>query len=298
MAILQRPHSGVLHHYKYNLTAFEFGEDVAKNSNVLVVIGGLGDGLLSVPWVLPLSAKLSSAASSWSIIQPIIRSSYSQWGTSSLSNDMEDLKALVKYLKSIGRGRIVLAGHSTGSQDVLSYLSTVGGEFAVSGGILQAGVSDVEAMSATQTPEKLQSLVKGVEDEFISNGRAKEILPEQYRKLAFNTPITAERFVSIAKSRGTEDFFSPNLNLEDHAKTFGKINAPILVLPGSKDEFVAKSTDQSTLLQDWKNATDPYLWSDLSHVIEGANHKIDDKSSPGALDDAVDTITKFLTSLI
>ena len=44
-----------------------------------------------------------------------MRSSYTGWGYSSLANDVEDIAALVKYLISLGKKRIVLLGSSTGN---------------------------------------------------------------------------------------------------------------------------------------------------------------------------------------
>lgn len=306
MAVLHQPQRGILHHYAYNLTAFEFTNHPDKVApNVLIIVAGLGDGLLNVPWIPPLAAELEASnsdkkpAERWSVIQPVLRSSYQGWGTSSLDQDVRDLSRLVTYIRNQpGRVKVVLGGHSTGCQDTLKYLSSdLTGDCAIDGGILQAGVSDVEAMNLLLGPGELERLCNEIHDEYLTQGRENEILPPKFRKIAFNTPITAARFYSIAKSGGTEDFFSPNLTQKDHERTWAKITKPILVLPGAKDEFVAKTTDQNKLLQDWKLATKPECFSSLSHVIQGANHKIDEKSDDGAVDDIVATIIKFLESL-
>lgn len=306
MAVLQSPQQGILHHYAYNLTAFEFTTHPHKvTPNVLIVVAGLGDGLLNVPWIPPLAAQLDESnedkkpSKRWSVVQAVLRSSYDGWGTSSIEQDIKDLSKLVSYIRSQpGRAKVVLGGHSTGCQDTLAYLSSqLSGDKSVDGGILQAGVSDVEAMNLLLPSGELERLCSEIEQDYLSNGREHEILPPKFRKIAFNTPITASRFYSIAKKGGIEDFFSPDLTDEDHKRTWGKVNKPILVLPGGKDEFVVKTTDQNKLLQDWQAATKPEYWTSLSHVIKGANHKIDHRSDEGAVEDAVSAIIKFLDTL-
>jgi hypothetical protein len=44
-----------------------------------------------------------------------MRSSYAGFGYSSLANDVEDTAALVRYLRGIGKEKIVLMGSSTGT---------------------------------------------------------------------------------------------------------------------------------------------------------------------------------------
>ena len=46
------------------------------------------------------------------LTQPLLNG----FGTSSLAEDVEDISALVEYLRSIGKKKIILHGHSTGCQ--------------------------------------------------------------------------------------------------------------------------------------------------------------------------------------
>lgn len=48
-----------------------------------------------------------------------MRSSYSGFGHSSLTNDVEDMAALVRYLRRIGKERVVFMGASTGINPLL-----------------------------------------------------------------------------------------------------------------------------------------------------------------------------------
>jgi pimeloyl-ACP methyl ester carboxylesterase len=45
-----------------------------------------------------------------------MRSSYTGFGYSSLSNDVEDIAAVVTYLRELGKEKVVLLGSSTGME--------------------------------------------------------------------------------------------------------------------------------------------------------------------------------------
>ena len=95
--------------------AYEVG--LASARNAIVFIGGLTDGPHTIPYTRLLAQRLEEARDlGYSVIEFRMRSSFSGFGTSSLSNDVEDISALVKYLRGIGKERIVLFGSSTGCQ--------------------------------------------------------------------------------------------------------------------------------------------------------------------------------------
>lgn len=104
------PSKGVKH-----ACAYELGSTSA--SNALVFIGGLTDGPHTVPYIRTVAAKIEAASGlSYSVFEIRIRSSFDGFGWSSLAEDVEDISALVKYLRGMGREKVVLMGHSTGSQ--------------------------------------------------------------------------------------------------------------------------------------------------------------------------------------
>lgn len=95
--------------------AYELGSSSSRNA--LLFVGGLGDGPHTVPYIRTVAAKIEATTSlSYSVFEIRIRSSFSGFGWTSLANDVEDISAAVKYLRSIGKEKIVLMGHSTGSQ--------------------------------------------------------------------------------------------------------------------------------------------------------------------------------------
>lgn len=94
--------------------AYELGSP-AKNA--LVFIGGLTDGPHTVPYIRTVAAKIEAADDiDYSVFEIRIHSSFDGFGWGSLAQDVEDISAVVKYLRSIGKEKIVLMGHSTGCQ--------------------------------------------------------------------------------------------------------------------------------------------------------------------------------------
>lgn len=95
--------------------AYETGLTNAKNA--LVFIGGLGDGPHTVPYPRTIAKRLEREPElSYSVFEFRLTSSFSGFGFARLADDVADISALVKYLRSIGKRRVVLLGHSTGCQ--------------------------------------------------------------------------------------------------------------------------------------------------------------------------------------
>jgi hypothetical protein len=93
--------------------AYERG--LSSSRNALVHIGGLTSGPHTSPQldslVKVVQADIESGYSFWEFR---MRSSYTGFGYSSLANDVEDISTLVRYLRSLGKEKIVLLGSSTG----------------------------------------------------------------------------------------------------------------------------------------------------------------------------------------
>lgn len=94
--------------------AYERGNTSARNA--LVYLGGLTTGPHTIPQIDSLVGALQENEDlSYSFWEVRMRSSYTGFGYSSLANDAEDIAALVTYLKTLGKERIVLLGSSTGN---------------------------------------------------------------------------------------------------------------------------------------------------------------------------------------
>jgi len=165
--------------FPHRLIAFEHTPNESKEppQNIIIFIGGLFDGLLTVPYPSNISDALPPG---WTLAQVILSSSYSGWGTASLVQDAQQLSRCVEYFRSIKSGKIVLMGHSTGCQDVMEYLTGPGHELRapIDGGIIQAPASDREAMEMLIDPKILKESCL-VAQAMVASGNGEEILPSR-----------------------------------------------------------------------------------------------------------------------
>lgn len=98
-----------------NACAYELGPSSARNA--IIFIGGLTDGPHTVPYIRTVASKIQDAAGlDYSVFEIRMRSSFFGFAWSSLAKDVEDISALVKYLRGLGKQKIILFGHSTGCQ--------------------------------------------------------------------------------------------------------------------------------------------------------------------------------------
>lgn len=259
-------YQGILHKYSSRHVAFEFSPSGSKK--VIIVIGGLLDNLLTVEFTPALVTAVEKLG--FSVCQIQMSSSSKGWGTSSLDTDVKEINELVKYLRSPeggSRETVIIMGRSTGSQDVIHYL--LRHSDTVEAGILDAPVSDREGQDSKVT-EKLNPKAK----EMVDEGKADEVLPSEYSKLLFNTPISAYRWCSLMLKGGDDDYFSTDLSQEFFSSTFGKLDKPFLLLENENDEYVPKHVDKQALLNRWKAVSNPKYWSKNSGVVKGSTHLV------------------------
>lgn len=263
------------------LTVFEHTpHPTSEPQNLLIFVGGLFGGLLTTPYPTRIAATLPP---SWSLAEVLLSSSYLGWGISSLDRDADELAKCVSYFRTIKSGKIILMGHSTGCQDVITYLTGTGHETrpAIDGGIIQAPASDREAMVMALGEEVLSETCK-IAKAMVESGDGEEILPSKVRHGFFApTPISARRWLSLASPDhdGDDDLFSSDLSDEQLLKTFGALPArsPLCILFSGNDEYMPKSVDKEAMLKRWieiskrgKGTVDEVH----SGVLAGASHDL------------------------
>lgn len=272
----------------------------AHKPHSLLFIGGLGDGLATTSYTVDLVRAL--AQTEWSFFTLNLTSSHQSWGLGHLDRDTDEIAACARYIKDYKKdkfgeeGKLVLMGHSTGSQCVLHYLSRPNPHssrhafdpelehverLAVDGVIMQAPVSDREAIlwvlqhgfkgrSAAEVQavwDKLGLLAKEAVSD--GDGAVDTMLPLWMTSYIYptDTPISARRFLSLfspdsPQSPGEDDMFSSDLGDEQFAKTFGMVRErgllrhKLMVLISGADQAVPDWVDKEKLLARWKAATD------------------------------------------
>ncbi|KND92338.1 hypothetical protein TOPH_03102 [Tolypocladium ophioglossoides CBS 100239] len=249
--------------------AYEIGNTSSRNA--VIFVGGLKDGPHTTPYIRTVAKQLEAASDlSYSVFEIRLRSSFIGFGTSSLKEDVDDISALVKYLRTLSREKIVLFGHSTGCQDCMEYTHYAKHHnLPVDGFILQAPVSDRESLEIV-FPDYQASL--DLAAKWISEGRANDCLPNNMVPGVLGAPISAYRLQSLCAKGGDDDYFSSDLDEEMVSRVWGRFKKPVLVLHSEKDEFITDKIDQEALNKRYRDANP--LVSSLSGLIPGTGHTV------------------------
>ncbi|RCI16679.1 hypothetical protein L249_2960 [Ophiocordyceps polyrhachis-furcata BCC 54312] len=263
------PFSVLVHPYRSptrGACAYETGNTSARNA--VIFIGGLGDGPHTTPYIRTVSKRLEKANHlSYSVFEIRLRSAFTGFGTASLKDDIEDIAALVKHLRHLGREKIVLFGHSTGCQDCMQYAHS--DSPPVDGFILQAPVSDRESLDLF-SPDYQTTL--DLASNWIAQGKADDCLPRSMVPSTLGAPVSAYRLHSLWAKGGDDDYFSSDLDGETVARFWSRFTKPVLVLHSERDEFVTPNIDQAALNARYRKANP--LVSCLSGLIPGTGHTV------------------------
>ncbi|KAI4214400.1 MAG: hypothetical protein LQ351_003153 [Letrouitia transgressa] len=173
-------------------------------------------------------------------------------------------------------------GNSTGCQDVMHYLISDGDRPKVDGAILQAPVSDREAMRMVLSEDEYQLGVETAQ-KWVYDGKGEDVLPSNIAFPIFGARCTANRWLSLAspgpQHAGEDDLFSSDFGDERVERIFGKAGrqkAPLLILYSSHDRSVPDTVDKAALVKRWSNCFVAAGGSldNGSGILEGAGHTI------------------------
>ncbi|KAL4781620.1 hypothetical protein BJX76DRAFT_363479 [Aspergillus varians] len=284
---------GILHHYTETLVTFEFTTSTTPKPHSLLFVGGLGDGLATTSYMADLAHALQPT--DWSLFTLNLTSSHSAWGLGHLDRDTDEIAQCLNYIRDYksgkltnpntananpnATGKVVLMGHSTGSQCVLHYLTRPNPHTStkafdadlqhvtrtlLDGAIMQAPVSDREAIQLVlsqgwmgRTPAQVQQIYNDLE-KLARDAVARDPDPAFDSLLPLhmtgvigypgNVPLSARRFLSLVSpdtpvAPGEDDLFSSDLGDEQLARTFGVIRERGLL--GSKLMVLVSGADQS-----------------------------------------------------
>lgn len=215
-----------------------------------VFIGGLTDGFLALPFLIPLSEALAARTPrNASLVQCLLSSSYDGFGVGSLSEDADEIRSLVSHLTTVrGARKVVLIGHSTGCQDAVMFFSRFGATAegrAVDSVILHGPVSDREFMMSSgvvgsATMKEVEDMVGG------SNGHG--IVPGW--RYDGKVPMTADRLWSLCGAKMTDDdMFSNDLTdseMISRLKVLSNVRR-VAVVFCERDEYVPSHVNKRQL---------------------------------------------------
>ncbi|CAH7674553.1 hypothetical protein BY996DRAFT_4578395 [Phakopsora pachyrhizi] len=317
-----QPKVGLIHLYdvEKRLTAFESGD--FESPCTLIFIGGLGDGLYSVPYLETLTESLSTV--NYSLTQVLLTSSYKGFGSVGLEDDVKEIGCLLEYFKRLGKRRFILFGHSTGCQDIVRFFNPLSGNEkpedgdqtfeGIVGIILQAPVSDREFIIDTLGEQRYRTSLALAKD-LVDSGQGQTPIPNEYSDMFSGGKtqfISASRWLtlssSIKDSKDSEDFFSSDASLNDdqsmikNLSNVSKIHKVYsMVLLSGKDETMPSSIDKVFHLNRLVNALtfgsdDGYHLTDIckrfSTILENAGHQVEESK-----DELCDKVVEFIRSV-
>ena len=282
------------------------------------------DNFLLPHYTLSLASLLSHSPQ-WRLAHIQLSSAGRGFGVSSLSKDVQELVVGVDFIRrellpkattaeGSRQGKVVLMGHSTGTQDVLSYCflenrttGLLAERAKVDGVVLQAAVSDRDGATphaSTASSEQMRNWEACLEFAKATPEEKKRstILPLHLTAKVFGpAPLSVERFWSLASpespegSWGEDDLFSADASEARLKETFGVTLAKneegeegvlrplkktsrkeILVLQSKEDEHVPGHIDAEGLLERCKGVAEQAggALHGSSGFIEGAVHDL------------------------
>jgi hypothetical protein len=314
--------SGQLFLYAGGRAAFESSSSplVAKDelptttTKKCILIGGLGDGLLPVPYTHELERACQQQTNEngqngqWSLVQPILSSSYLGFGHGSLARDCAELQELMQYLVDYRQAEeFCLVGHSTGCQDALYFLEHAASEWISKLRVvaLQAPVSDREGAMSQDSYQTNLELAQSL----ATHDKGQERMP----RAAHWAPITAQRFLDLNEKGGTDDYFSSDYTDEElcarlqHVGMTNNQDLKVLVAYSGADEYVPSHVDKSLLTDRLvaamnskcnnaeNNGRSPPVVVAQRLFLETGNHNLSKGPGDGKL--FVDTLAELLKSV-
>jgi len=249
-----------------------------------VFIPGLTDAMGSVEYTAKL--QLMCASLGLSFLQPQLSSSNAGYGTASLNDDVAEMDAVLDHpeVAAIKDRALFLVGHSTGCQDIVNYLRSGAHRSRVTAVVLQAPVSDREAMAMAalqQSSDELSRLKSAADSakRLVDAGKGNHLMPRDAPQ-AFGVPITAERYYSLSGHMTNDDMFSSDLSDKELASVLGHIACPALFALSGADEYVPQAVLESygALGDRFASATASECFARVA-VIEGGNHALDNSKS-------------------
>lgn len=195
---------------------------------------------------------------------------------------IEDINKWIEYVLSKGYQKIILQGHSLGSEKVVYYMNKGKYKETVVTVIL-LGFSDSFGTHYKDMKGKTDKLMNEAQ-KLVKRGKGYQFLTSEWLSHAGVLPMSAESYLN---------FFTPNSELSkalplrngNNLKMFSKIDVPILGVIGDQKEWTVIPVKQAIKLMEKENKNFEV------DVIKGANHSFE-----GYQEELVDVVQSFLES--
>lgn len=145
------------------------------------------------------------------------------------SESADDIQGAIDYLKTQGKSKFILQGHSLGGSKVVNYLVTKNNPEII-GAVLLAP-TDMVGWANTD-PNHQDNLKKS--EELISRGEGEELVDSQC--WLDKTPLSAQTYPTLCKAGTTVDIYGARAG----GALLGKIQIPALIAYGDNDIGILK----------------------------------------------------------
>lgn len=170
-----------------------------------------------------------------------------------------DIRAMIRFAKTMGYKKIILAGHSTGANKALYYCYKTK-DTSIKGLMLLGPISDVAAKVKEIGTTEIKRAIRIAKNLYKRN-------PQSLMPLAYGL-MTAERFLSLYKAESAEDVFAYHNPLASW-KELKSIRMPLAVIIGSIDQY--RDRPVTDIIEAFRNHAD-LTKRFTSITIKGANH--------------------------
>ena len=227
------------------LVMFTSGPEVSDSEGTAVFIGGLTDGPMSLCYLPALAAALEEKR--WRLCQPTLSSAYLGFGVSDLDKDAEELDLGVDRIlasasaieKKKKKHAVALVGHSTGCQDIVHFLRRGRRRADIAAAVLQAPVSDREAMCMEHGEEAIAA-ANAAARAMCAEGGGVDLMPRSTPG-TFGAPVSAARYASLSGRMTPDDLFSSDLTAHELSQQIGHMGhasaPPSLWVRSADDEY-------------------------------------------------------------
>lgn len=183
---------------------------------------------------------------------------------------VDDIQGAINFAKEHGAKKIILVGHSTGSQKAIYYLSQNNTKKDVSHVVLLSPLSDFAGVLSRLGLEEYEMILK-IAKALVDQGSPHVLLPSSI----WAEPIDAQRFLSLYTPVSDEDIFS--YPTPDKDTLLSVVTIPLTVILGGKDEFADRPTQE---IKDWfdsKQQSVEYnskIFSSGTHGFDGSEKSV------------------------
>jgi len=172
---------------------------------------------------------------------------------------IKDIQATISFAGKLGYKKIILAGHSTGANKIVYYWYKTR-DRAVKKLLLLGPLSDI--VGETKQIGKRNLTKRLAIAEKLNKKDPKLLIPQRFEI------CSAKRYVSLLRPNTNEDTF-PYYNPKARWRAYSKIKIPIVVIVGSKDEYLDRPAKNFIEIFR-KNSKNAKSFSGI--IIKGANH--------------------------